>query len=247
MTFEEAAFGTDKEVTAQRVESCSKCGGSGCADGTSPETCPTCGGSGTVRTTRQTMFGTMQQQTACSKCGGSGKIIKTPCSTCKGKGRVRKNKKISVHIPAGIDLGQSIRVKGEGHAGTNGGPNGDLIVSVNILPHETLERDGANTLCEVPISITQAALGAEIEVPTLDGKVRCTVPEGTQTGTTFRLRGKGVCYLNSKSRGDQFVTVNIETPTSLTHEQKELLRKLAESFGEDVPKRKSFLDKFSDK
>ena len=248
VTFEEAAFGTDKEVSVQRVESCSKCGGTGCADGTHPETCPGCGGSGTVRTTRQTMFGTMQQQSACPQCGGTGKIIKTPCTTCKGKGRVRRNKKITVHIPAGIDLGQSIRIKGEGHAGSNGGPAGDLIVSVNILPHKVFERDGANVLCEMPITFSQAALGAEIEVPTLDGKVRYTVPEGTQTGTTFRLRGKGIYYLNSKSRGDQFVTVTVETPTNLSHEQKELLRKFAESVGEEgSPKRKSFFDKFKEK
>ena len=232
VTFEEAAFGTDKEVSVQRVEPCSKCGGTGCADGTHPETCPGCGGSGTVRTTRQTMFGTMQQQSACPQCGGTGKIIKTPCTTCKGKGRVRRNKKITVHIPAGIDLGQSIRIKGEGHAGSNGGPAGDLIVSVNILPHKVFERDGANVLCEMPITFSQAALGAEIEVPTLDGKVRYTVPEGTQTGTTFRLRGKGIYYLNSKSRGDQFVTVTIAVPKNLTGSQKELLRQYAASTGE---------------
>ncbi len=248
ITFEEAAFGTEKTVEVQRVEPCAKCNGTGCAEGASPETCPTCGGSGTVRTTRQTLFGTMQQQSTCTRCGGSGKIIKDACPTCKGKGRVRRKKKITVHIPAGIDVGQSIRVKGKGHAGTNGGPAGDMIVAVNILPHEVFERDGANVLCEMPISFSQAALGAEIEVPTLDGKVRYTVPEGTQTGTTFRLRGKGIHYLNSKSRGDQFVTVTVETPTDLTHEQKELLRKFAESVGDEgLPRRKSFFDKFKEK
>jgi molecular chaperone DnaJ len=248
VTFEEAAFGTDKEVEVQRIETCAKCSGSGCAEGSSPETCPTCGGSGTVRTTRQTMFGTMQQQSACSRCGGTGKIIKDACPTCKGKGRVRKNKKINVHIPAGIDIGQSIRVKGEGHAGTNGGGNGDLIVAVDILPHDIFERDGVNVLCEMPISFSQAALGAEIEVPTLDGKVRYTIPEGTQTGTTFRLRGKGIYYLNSKSRGDQYVTVVVETPTGLNHEQKELLRKFADSVGDEgLPKRKNFFEKLKDK
>lgn len=248
VTFEEAAFGTEKEAEVQRIESCSKCGGNGCAEGTSPETCTTCNGTGTVRTTRQTMFGAIQQQAACAKCGGTGKIIKTPCQTCKGKGRVRKNKKIKVTIPAGIDLGQSVRVRGEGHAGINGGPAGDLIVGVNILPHEVFERDGVNVICEMPISFSQAALGAEIEVPTLDGKVRYSVPEGTQTGTTFRLRGKGIYYLNSKSRGDQYVTVTVETPTNLTSEQKDLLRKFAESVGEDgTPRRKSFFEKLKDK
>ncbi len=247
VTFQEAAFGTEKEVEVQRVESCSKCSGSGCAEGTTPETCTTCSGTGTIRTTRQTMFGAMQQQSTCPKCSGSGKIIKTPCQTCKGKGRVRRNKKIKVTIPAGIDLGQSVRVRGEGHAGTNGGPAGDLIVGVNILPHEIFERDGVSVLCEMPITFSQAALGAEIEVPTLDGNVRYTVPEGTQTGTTFRLRGKGIYHLNSKSRGDQYVTVVVETPTNLNRDQKELLRKFAESVGDEgSPKRKRFFDKLKD-
>lgn len=241
ITFEEAAFGTEKEVPVSRIEPCAKCGGSGCADGTQPETCPTCGGSGQVRTTQNFMGMTMQSTAACPKCGGRGKIIKTPCSTCKGKGKVRRTKNIKVKIPAGVDDGQSVRVRGEGSAGANGGPAGDLLVEIYIKRHSLFEREGADVLCEMPISFTQAALGAEIEVPTLDGKVRYTVPEGTQTGTTFRLRGKGIPYVGSKNRGDQLVTVVVETPTKLTREQKELLRKLEDSTCQ--PKRTRFFEK----
>lgn len=243
ITFEEAAFGTEKEVPVSRIEPCAKCGGSGCADGTQPETCPTCGGSGQVRTTQNFMGMTMQSTAACPKCGGRGKIIKTPCSTCKGKGKVRRTKQIKVKIPAGVDDGQSVRVRGEGSAGINGGPAGDLLVEIYIKRHALFEREGADVLCEMPISFTQAALGAEIEVPTLDGKVRYTVPEGTQTGTTFRLRGKGIPYVGSKNRGDQLVTVVVETPTKLTKEQKELLRKLEDASDRCQPKRTSFFEK----
>ena len=244
ITFEEAAFGTEREVPVSRIETCARCGGSGCADGTQPETCPNCGGSGQVRTTQNFMGMTMQSTAACPKCGGRGKIIRTPCSTCKGKGKVRRNQKIKVKIPAGVDEGQSVRVRGEGSAGVNGGPAGDLLVEIYIKEHPIFERDGVNVLCEMPISFTQAALGAEIEVPTLDGKVRYTVPEGTQTGTTFRLRGKGISYVNSKARGDQLVTVVVETPTKLTKEQRDLLRKLDEGAkGESQPKIAKFFEK----
>lgn len=243
ITFEEAAFGAEKEVPVSRVEPCAKCGGSGCADGTQPETCPTCGGSGQVRTTQNFMGMTMQSTAACPKCGGRGKIIKTPCSTCKGKGKVRRTKQIKVKIPAGVDDGQSVRVRGEGSAGANGGQAGDLLVEIYIKRHSLFEREGADVLCEMPISFTQAALGAEIEVPTLDGKVRYTVPEGTQTGTTFRLKGKGIPYVGSKNRGDQLVTVVVETPTKLSREQKELLRKLEDASGHCQPKRTSFFEK----
>ena len=244
ITFEEAAFGTEKEVSVSRVEDCPKCSGTGCADGTQPETCPNCGGSGQVRTTQNFMGMTMQSTAPCPKCGGRGKIIKTPCSTCKGKGKVRHTQKIKVKIPAGVDEGQTVRVRGEGNTGANGGPAGDLLVEIYIKDHPLFQRDGVNVLCEMPITFTQAALGAEIEVPTLDGRVRYTVPEGTQTGTTFRLRGKGIPYVNSKTRGDQLVTVVVETPTKLTREQKELLRKLDESAkGESQPKISRFFEK----
>ena len=166
----------------------------------------------------------MQQQTTCTRCGGSGKVVKNACPTCRGKGKVRKNKKISVKIPAGVDNGQAVRVAGEGSVGTGGGPKGDLLVEVNVLPHSLFERDGSDVLCEIPITFVQAALGGELEVPTLDGKVRYNIPEGTQTGTTFRLRGKGIPVVGYQNRrGDQYVTVTIETPKNLNKEQKELL------------------------
>jgi len=247
LSFEEAAFGTTREVNVGRVENCPSCGGSGAAEGSQPETCPDCRGTGTVRTVRQTAFGTMQQTGVCPKCGGRGKLIKDPCNTCKGKGKVRKNKKVSVKIPAGVDDGQSVRVRGEGNVGSNGGPNGDLLVTVSVRPHPLFNRDGANVLCEMPITFTQAALGAEIEVPTLDGKVRYTVPEGTQSGTVFRLKGKGIPYVGYKTRGDQYVTVVVETPKNLNKEQRELLLQLEESLQDEAqPKRKSFFDKIKE-
>lgn len=229
LTFEEAAFGAEKEVPVARIETCAKCGGNGCAPGTAPEVCSTCGGSGSVRTTQNFMGMTMQSTSVCPKCGGAGRTIQDPCPTCRGKGKVRRSTKVRVQIPAGVDEGQSVRVRGEGCSGTNGGANGDLLVEISIRNHPFFQRDGANVLCELPISFTQAALGAELEVPTLDGKVRYTIPEGTQTGTVFRLRGKGIPFVHSKARGDQLVTVVVETPTRLTREQKELLRKFGDS------------------
>ena len=244
ITFEEAAFGTEKEITLGVVDNCPKCGGSGCADGTSPQTCPTCGGTGSVRTTRQTAFGMFAQTSACPKCGGTGKIISKPCPACRGKGKVRRNKTLSVKIPAGIDNGQSVRVRGEGSVGANGGPAGDVLVTVAVRKHDIFQRDGANVLCEMPITFAQAALGADIEVPTLDGKVRYHVPEGTQTGTTFRLKGKGLYYVGYKTRGDQYVTVTVETPTRLTREQRELLQRFSDSAGaETQPRQSSFFEK----
>ena len=243
LTFEEAAFGVEKEVIATRIESCDACHGSGSNDG-QVETCSTCGGSGQVRTTQNFMGMTMQSTAACPKCGGRGKIIKNPCQRCKGKGKVRRNATVKVSVPAGVDDGISVRVRGEGCVGANGGPNGDLLVEISIKRHPFFSRDGANVLCEVPVSFTQAALGADIEVPTLDGRVKMTVPEGTQTGTVLRLRGKGIPYVRSKTRGDQLVTLVVETPTRLTKEQKDLLRKLEET-GKDSaqPKIKGFFEK----
>ena len=243
VTFEEAAKGCQKEVTVGRIENCRTCHGTGAKEGTQPETCPVCHGSGTVRTTRQTAFGTFAQTAACSKCDGKGKIIRDPCPTCRGKGKVRVNKKITVNIPAGIDNGQAVRVRGEGSTGSNGGPSGDAIVSIRVMPHELFERDGANILCEMPITFAQAALGAEIEVPTLDGKVRYRVPEGTQSGTTFRFKGKGMPYVGYKNRGDQLVTVFVEVPTRLTKEQKEMLRKFDDAAESANAKKKSFSEK----
>ncbi|MBR4954238.1 MAG: molecular chaperone DnaJ [Oscillospiraceae bacterium] len=232
ITFEEAAFGVTKEITIPRIEDCEECSGSGAAKGTHPETCSECGGTGSVRVQQRTPFGVMSSTSQCPRCGGTGKIIKTPCSVCNGKGKVKKTRKISVNIPAGIDHGQTISLRGQGHAGINGGPQGDLLITVSVKAHPLFERDGSNVMFEMPISFVQATLGAEVEVPTLDGKVKYTIPEGTQTGTIFRLKGKGIPYLNGNARGDQYVTVYIVTPKNLSKEQKELLRQFGEATGE---------------
>lgn len=248
LTFEEAAFGCEKEVSVSRIEDCAKCKGTGAADGSAPETCGACGGSGVTRTVRQTPFGAMQQQTTCQKCGGTGKVVKNPCPTCKGKGKVRKNKKITVKIPAGVDNGQAVRVGGEGSVGAGGGPKGDLLVEVRVLSHPLFEREGSDVICEMPITFTQAALGCDLEVPTLDGKVRYTIPEGTQTGTTFRLRDKGIPVVGYKNRrGDQYVTGGGGDPRDLSHEQKELLAAVWRGLRRgEHPERKSFFEKMKD-
>ena len=233
LTFEEAAFGCTKEIPVSRIENCPECGGSGCEKGSTPEVCSRCGGTGSVRVQSRTAFGVMSTTSACPECSGSGKIVHNPCPKCRGKGAVRKNTTVSVDIPAGIDDGQTLSVHGSGHRGVNGGPAGDLLVTVSVLEHTQFERDGFDVYYNMPITFTQAALGDSVEVPTLDGKVKYTIPEGTQTGTVFRLRGKGITRLNSVGRGDQFVTVIVTTPQSLTSEQKELLRKLGETFGEE--------------
>ena len=244
LTFEEAAFGCEKEVSAPRIENCPTCHGTGSADG-KIETCSRCHGTGQEQVVQSFMGMRMQTATTCSQCGGRGKIIKTPCSTCKGKGKVRKNNRVKVTVPAGIDNGQTLRVRSEGCVGANGGPNGDLLVEVRVKDHETFVRDGYDIRCAVPISFTQAALGAEIQVPTLEGNVPYTIPEGTQTGKEFVIRDKGIPELNnSRRRGDLRFTVVVETPTKLTREQKELLRKLDGSLEKNnSPKGRSFFDK----
>ena len=245
LTFEEAAFGVEREVSAQRIESCSACSGTGSADGT-VETCSNCRGTGQVRTVQNFMGMQMQSTAACPRCGGKGKTIKTPCNTCKGKGKVRRTQKIKVKIPAGVDEGQSVRVRGEGNVGTNGGPNGDLLVEIFIKRHAIFSRQYMDVLCEVPITFTQAALGAQIQVPTLDGQVTFDLPEGTQTGTSFTLYGKGIPEVgNARRRGNQRFTVVVETPTKLSKEQKDLLRQLDGSL-EETPKRKKFFDTIKD-
>ncbi len=247
LSFEEAAFGCEKEVSAQRIENCGSCGGSGSADGVI-ESCSRCHGTGQVRTTQNFMGMTMQSSSACPQCNGRGKIVKTPCNTCKGKGKVRRTQKIKVKIPAGVDEGQSVRVRGEGCVGANGGPSGDLLVEIYLKRHPIFERQNMDVFCEVPITFTQAALGAEIEVPTLDGKVKYEIPEGTQTGKVFQLYGKGIPSVNNpKRRGNHFFTVVVETPTRLTKEQKELLRKLDDSMDKSgTPKLKKFIDTLKD-
>ncbi len=234
ISFEEAAFGCEKEVTVGRVEQCPECRGTGCAPGTTPEICPDCKGSGTVRTTQRTPFGMAQSTSACSRCHGSGKIIHQPCKTCRGLGRIRRQAREKVRIPAGIDDGQTVSLSGRGGAGVNGGSQGDLLINVIVRPHARFERDGTSVLLDQEITYAQAVLGAEIEVPTLDGKVKLTIPEGTQPGAVFRLRGKGIPYLRGSGRGDQFITVTLAVPKNLTGSQKELLKQFAASMGEDV-------------
>ena len=243
LTFEEAAFGCEKEVATQRIENCAVCDGSGSSDGVI-ETCSQCGGRGQVRSVQNFMGMQMQSTTTCPQCSGRGKIVKNPCTTCKGKGKVRKTNRVKVKIPAGIDEGQVVRVRGEGSVGSNGGPNGDLQVEILIKRHPIFQRDYMDVLCEVPITFTQAALGAEIQVPTLDGKVSFTIPEGTQTGKEFVLREKGIPEVNNpRRRGNHRFTVVVETPTRLTKEQKELLRQLDSSLERnETPKIKKFFD-----
>ena len=242
LTFEEAAFGSEKEVAVTRIENCSACSGTGAAD-KAVETCSMCRGSGQVRTTQNFMGMAMQSTTTCPQCSGRGKIVKNPCTTCRGKGKVRRT--LKVKVPGGVDHGQSVRVRGEGCVGSNGGPSGDVLVEIYIKRHPIFTRKDYTVLCEVPISFAQAALGAEIQVPTLDGKVAFDLPEGTQTGTVFTLREKGIPVVGSRRRGDQRFTVVVETPTKLTKEQKELLRQLDGTM-DVTPKRKKFFDSIKD-
>ena len=245
ISFEEAAFGCEKEVSIDRIEQCPDCRGSGCAKGTTAEVCPDCRGSGVVQQRRQTPLGYMSTSAPCQRCGGKGKIIHQPCPKCGGKGMIRHRKTIKVSIPAGIDNGQTISLRAQGNAGKNGGPAGDLLIVVSVRPHEIFRREGTSVLCEAPITFTQAVLGAELEIPTIDGKVKYTIPEGTQSGTTFRLKGKGIPGLNGRGRGDQYVTVYIETPRNLNREQKEALKKFSESLGEkNYEEHRSFFGKF---
>ncbi len=245
ISFEEAAFGCEKAVTVERYETCDTCHGNGCAPGTSPEVCPDCHGTGTVQVRRQTPMGVFATSSPCPKCGGKGRIIHQPCKDCRGSGMVRKKKTIQASIPAGIDNGQTISIRGQGNAGKNGGPAGDLLITITVRPHELFRREGTSVLCEAPITFTQAVLGAELEIPTIDGKVKYTLPEGTQSGTTFRLKGKGIPSINGRGRGDQYVTVYIETPKNLNKEQKEALKKFAETMGEsNYEEQKKFFKKF---
>ena len=244
VSFTEAAFGCEKSVTLERSEQCPTCKGNGCAPGTTPEICPDCHGTGTVQTRRQTPMGVFASNGPCRKCGGTGRLIHQPCPDCRGTGAVRKRKTIKVNIPAGIDHGQTISLRGQGNAGRNGGPAGDLLITVMVQPHELFRRDGVDVFCEAPITFAQAVLGAELEIPTIDGKVKYSIPEGPQTGTVVRLKGPGIPVLNGRGRGDQYVTVTIETPRNLNKEQKEALRRFSETLGEsNYEKRKSFFKK----
>lgn len=234
LEFEEAVFGKETEITIPKEEECDTCHGSGAKPGTKTKTCSHCHGTGQLNTEQNTPFGRVVNKRVCHHCNGSGKIIPDKCSTCSGTGRVKKHKKISITIPAGIDDGQQIRVSGKGEAGINGGPPGDLYVVVQIKPHDFFEREGDNIFCEVPLTYTQAALGDEIEVPTVHGKVMLKIPAGTQTGKVFRLRGKGVPNVRGYGTGDQHIHIRIVTPTHLTERQKELLREFNEIGGHDA-------------
>ena len=241
VTFKEAAFGCEKEVTIQRSEQCTTCKGNGCAPGTTPEICPDCHGRGVVQVQQRTPMGVFASSRPCQRCHGTGKIIHQPCTDCGGTGAVRKRKTIKINIPAGIDHGQTISLRGQGNAGKNGGPAGDLLITVMVQPHELFRREGNDVFCEDPITFSQAVLGATLEIPTIDGQVKYDIPEGTQTGTVFRLRGKGIPVLNGRGRGDQYVTVTIETPRGLNREQRDALKKFDAALGEgNYEKRKSF-------
>lgn len=242
ISFEEAAFGCKKNVTYQRVAACEKCNGSGSADG-KIETCATCHGAGRVRTVQNTMFGRMASESVCPTCNGSGKTVKTPCTACRGNGVARKPMDITVNIPAGIDHNQTVAVRGQGNEGTLGGGPGDLLVTVSVKKHDIFTRDGYNIYCDVPITFAEAALGGDITVPTLSGNTTYRIPEGTQTGARFTLRGKGIQRINSRAVGDLIFTVVVETPKNLSDEQKELLRKFSGLTDDRYDRRQRYLDK----
>ena len=241
VSFEEAAKGVEKEVSVTRMEACPDCKGSGAKPGTGRETCSQCNGSGRIRINQTTPFGQFQTVKTCSACGGSGSTIKEPCPKCDGSGRVRRHHKIKVNVPAGVDNGSRLRMQGEGEGGVNGGGSGDLFIYITVKPHKFFKREGDNVFLEQQISFAEAALGADIEVPTLDGPVKLTIPEGTQTGTTFRLRGRGFPKLRGYGRGDQHVRVKLFTPQRLSDEQKELLRKFDSTYSEPVEEDKKGL------
>ncbi|MCM3237056.1 molecular chaperone DnaJ [Heyndrickxia oleronia] len=244
LEFDEAVFGKETVIEIPREENCDTCHGTGAKPGTKPETCSHCHGSGQLNTEQNTPFGKIVNRRVCNYCNGTGKMIKDKCKTCGGTGKVKKRRKINVKIPAGVDDGQQLRVSGQGEPGINGGPAGDLYVVFHVKEHEFFERDGDDIYCEVPLTFSQAALGDEIEVPTLHGKVKLKVPSGTQTGTKFRLRGKGVPNVRGYGVGDQHIHVKVVTPTKLTEKQKQLLREFSEISG-TVPDEhnESFFDK----
>jgi len=246
LTFEEAVFGVKKNITFNRIQKCPDCGGSGATKGTSPETCSACGGSGQRRVTQRLGGMAFQSTATCDRCRGTGKIIKEPCQNCKGTGYIKVTKKLEVAIPAGIDHGGRVALRGQGSDGRNGGPTGDLIIVVNVRPSDFFERDGYNIYCDVPVAVTDAILGAEIEVPTLEGTEKFTIPEGTQPGASFTLRGRGVPYIGSKDRrGDLIFTVKIEIPTKLSSKQKDILKDFANSTGNtNYSKKESFFKRF---
>ncbi len=245
--FEEAAFGVERNVKIHRWEDCEQCHGTGAAPGTKPVTCPTCGGTGQIRVTRSIAFGQFQTIRTCDRCHGEGKVIEVPCSACHGKGKVRRLRTVKIKVPAGVDTGSVLRLAGEGELGIRGGPPGDLFVTIRVQPHKIFKRQEDDVICEIPISFVQAALGDEIEVPTLEGPINFKIPEGTQPGAVFHLRGKGIPHLQGYGRGDQIIKVNVMIPTRLTDKQKELLRKFEDTARpEQYQSRKGFFEKMRD-
>ncbi len=244
ITFEEAAFGCKKDVSFTRIEMCDECNGSGASKGTSPETCTHCNGTGSVRTQQRTPFGMFQSQSVCTVCAGKGKIIKSPCSKCSGSGYIRNKKNLNVTIPAGIDDGQSIVLSGQGDSGRNGGPNGDAYVIVTVKKHPIFHREDRNLYCDVPVTFSEATLGATIKVPTLEGDYEYEIPEGTQTGTVFTIKNKGIVEIRGSKKGNLSFRVIVEVPKNLNFKQKELLKAFADSCGEkNNIQKKNFFDK----
>lgn len=248
ISFMEACEGVKKEININRMSTCDACNGTGADGNSTTEVCPDCKGRGSVKVTQNTLFGAIQSTKPCSRCSGKGKIIKNPCQKCRGNGRLRVQKTVSVDIPAGIDDRQTIRLGGQGDCGSNGGSNGDLMINVSVKSHPIFKRDGFDINCDIPVTYTEAVLGAEITVPTIDGNVKYTINEGTQTGTVFRLKGKGVKKINRSDRGNQYVTIYVEVPKNLTKKQKDLLREFEASLSDkNYAKRQSFFDKLKNK
>lgn len=248
ITFEEAAFGKKMTIKVPRMETCEECGGTGAKKGTTPDECPDCHGTGTRQTTTRTPFGVISNARPCERCHGSGQIVKNPCGHCHGAGKIRVERDIDLNIPKGVDEGQRLRITGGGQAGERGGQPGDLYVYIGIKPHKIFTRRGIDVHCEVPISFVQAALGAKIEAPTIDGKVDLTIPEGTQSGSVLRIRGKGIPVLRGEGRGDEFVRIKVLTPKNLNSRQKKLLREFEDGSSDSTnnPEKKSFIDKLKD-
>ena len=247
LSFEESVFGAEKEVSVTRNEKCGECSGSGAKAGTTPKTCDKCGGNGQIKVQRNTAFGSFASMSTCDKCGGKGKIIAEPCRICHGSGKQRKNRKIKINVPGGVDTGNVMPLRGQGEQGEKGGPAGDLYINIRVAPHKTFKRNGIDIHIESHISFGYAALGTEIKVPTVDGDVKYKVPAGTQSGTVFRLKSKGVPRVNGHGRGDQYVKVTVDIPKTLNDKQKTALKLFMEASGEIVEvseeSKKSFVDK----
>ena len=248
LAFEEAAFGKKMTIKVPRMETCEECGGTGAKKGTMPDECPDCHGTGMRQTTTRTPFGVISNARPCERCHGSGQIVKNPCKHCHGMGKIRVERDIDLNVPKGVNEGQRLKISGGGQAGERGGQPGDLYVYINIKPHNIFTRRDIDVHCEVPISFVQAALGAKIEAPTIDGKVDLTIPEGTQSGTVLRIRGKGIPVLRGEGRGDEFVRIKVLTPQNLSSRQKKLLREFEDGGSDSTnnPEKKSFFDKLKD-